>query len=77
MDWLTLHKTSEALAATSVAETNKAKTKAIFLMLLLGDRLNPEERRAVGWALLAVGIVTTVPLLAQVFGKMQTISNPG
>ena len=46
------------------------------LALLLGDRLNPEQRRTVGWTLLAVGIVTTVPLLAQVFGKIQTTSNP-
>ena len=46
------------------------------LALLLGDRLKPEQRRAVGWTLLAVGIVTTFPLLADVFGKKQTTSNP-
>jgi hypothetical protein len=46
------------------------------LALLLGDRLNPEQRRAVGWTLLVVGIVTTVPLIAQVFGKRQATSNP-
>jgi hypothetical protein len=39
------------------------------LALLLCDRLNPDQRRAIGWALLAVGIATTVPLVAQVFGK--------
>ena len=39
------------------------------LGLLLGDRLNPDQRRAVGWTLLAVGIVTTIPLVAEVFGK--------
>ena len=38
------------------------------LALLLGERLDPNERRAVGWTLLAVGIITTVPLIAQVFG---------
>ena len=37
------------------------------LALLLGDRMNPEQRRAVGWTLLAVGIVTTIPLLVAVF----------
>jgi len=47
------------------------------LALLLGERLQPEQRRAVGWTLLSVGIATTVPLLAQVFGRRQTISNPG
>jgi hypothetical protein len=39
------------------------------LALLLGDRLNPEQRRSVGWTLVAVGVVTTVPLLMEVFGK--------
>lgn len=39
------------------------------LALLLCNRLNPDQRRAVGWTLLAVGIATTMPLVAQVFGK--------
>jgi hypothetical protein len=39
------------------------------LALLLCNRLNPDQRRAVGWTLLAVGIATTIPLVAQVFGK--------
>jgi hypothetical protein len=30
--------------------------------LLLADRLNREERRAVGWTLLLIGAVTTIPL---------------
>ncbi|MEP7183428.1 MAG: hypothetical protein ABI886_14695 [Betaproteobacteria bacterium] len=46
------------------------------LALLLADRLNPEQRRAVGWTLLAVGIVTTVPLIAAAFGTGRAISNP-
>ena len=37
--------------------------------LLLGDRLPKEQRKAVGWTLFLVGIVTTVPLLAEVLGK--------
>ncbi len=37
--------------------------------LLLADHLPPHSRRAVGWTLLSVGIVTTFPLLALVFGK--------
>jgi hypothetical protein len=32
--------------------------------LLLADRLNKDQRRAVGWTLLAVGAITTIPLLA-------------
>jgi hypothetical protein len=46
------------------------------LALLLGERLNPEQRRAVGWTLLAVGIVTTIPLVAEVFGKNQATTHP-
>ncbi|QYY33184.1 MULTISPECIES: hypothetical protein [Cupriavidus] len=44
---------------------------AAGLALLLSNRMNPEQRRAIGWTLLAVGVVTTVPLLAQVLGKRQ------
>lgn len=36
------------------------------LGLLLADRMSPEARRAVGWTLIAVGAVTTVPLIAGV-----------
>ena len=39
------------------------------LALLLGERLKPDQRRAVGWALLAVGAISTVPLLIEVFGQ--------
>jgi hypothetical protein len=39
------------------------------LGLLLADRLAPEQRRAVGWTLLLMGIVTTVPLAIEVLGK--------
>jgi hypothetical protein len=38
--------------------------------LLLADRLNDDQRRAVGWTLLAVGALTTLPLAANVlFGN--------
>jgi hypothetical protein len=36
------------------------------LGLLLGERLDRTQRRAVGWTLLAVGVVTTFPLAAGV-----------
>jgi hypothetical protein len=38
------------------------------LGLLLSDRLTNESRRASGWALLAVGALTTIPLAMEVFG---------
>jgi len=46
------------------------------LALLLCNRLNPDQRRAVGWTLLAVGIATTIPLVAQVFGKPGAPADP-
>lgn len=32
------------------------------LGLLLGEKLNKDERRGAGWALFLVGVLTTVPL---------------
>lgn len=49
---------------------------AAGVALLLSDRMNPEQRRAIGWTLLAVGVITTVPLVAQVFGKRQPYKSP-
>ena len=39
------------------------------LALLLGDKLREDQRKAVGWTLLAIGAVTTIPLLMNVLGK--------
>ena len=37
--------------------------------LLISDRLNDEQRKAAGWALLAVGVLSTIPIVAGVLGK--------
>jgi len=37
--------------------------------LLLADRLNDDQRRAVGWTLFAVGALSTIPLALQVFSS--------
>lgn len=37
--------------------------------LLLADRFNKEQRKAVGWTLLLVGVATTIPLVLLVLGK--------
>jgi hypothetical protein len=37
--------------------------------LLLSDRLNRDQRKAAGWALLAVGVLTTIPIVKGVLGK--------
>jgi hypothetical protein len=45
--------------------------------LLLADRLTPEQRRAVGWTLVAVGVLTTFPLAADViFGQEPNATGP-
>jgi hypothetical protein len=39
------------------------------LALLLGNKLDPRERRAVGWSLFLVGLLTTAPLVLDVLDK--------
>lgn len=41
--------------------------------LLLGDRFSKEQRRAAGWTLLLVGVVTTVPLVMNVVANSRTV----
>jgi hypothetical protein len=37
--------------------------------LLISSRLNEDQRKAAGWALLAVGVLTTIPILRGVLAK--------
>jgi hypothetical protein len=37
--------------------------------LLLSRKLNKAQRRAVGWTLVLVGAITTIPLVLNVFNK--------
>jgi hypothetical protein len=49
-----------------------AGTRAAFgagLGLLLADRLDAAPRRAVGWTLLTIGALTTVPIAIQLFAR--------
>ena len=39
------------------------------LALLLGNKLDHKERRAVGWSLFLVGVLTTAPLVLDVLSK--------
>jgi hypothetical protein len=39
------------------------------LALVLGDRLRRETRRGAGWALFAIGALSTIPLVLGVLGK--------
>ena len=44
------------------------------LGLLLSAKLSGEQRRAIGWTLVIVGAVTTVPLMMSVFGKQPELT---
>ena len=37
--------------------------------LLLAGKLNESKRQGAGWALLAVGVLTTIPIILNVLGK--------
>jgi len=37
--------------------------------LLISDRLNEDQRKAAGWALLAVGVLTTIQIMRGVLAK--------
>jgi hypothetical protein len=37
--------------------------------LLLAGRMNDDQRQAAGWALLVVGVLSTIPIAAEVLGK--------
>lgn len=41
------------------------------IALLLADKLDAEQRKAVGWTLVGVGALTTIPLAFAVYGKRQ------
>ncbi|HEX4589645.1 MAG TPA: hypothetical protein VH120_06930 [Gemmataceae bacterium] len=42
------------------------------LGLLLADRLSDEQRKALGWALVLAGVLSTFPLAADVLGRRLT-----
>ena len=49
-----------------------AVTRAMLgagIALLVSEKLGPEQRRAIGWTLVAVGVVTTVPLALEVLNE--------
>jgi hypothetical protein len=43
------------------------------LGLLLADRVKPDQRRAVGWTLVAIGVVTTIPLILMVLDRRKRV----
>ena len=56
-----------------------AGTRAAFgvgIGLLIADRLTRGQRHAAGWALVAFGALTTLPLVADVFGRQAGLVPP-
>ena len=49
----------------------------IGIGLLVADRLSREQRQAAGWALVAIGALTTIPLVADVLGRRRIASQEG
>lgn len=41
--------------------------------LVLSERLNKDQRRAAGWALLGMGAATTIPLAIKIIGSKNGI----
>ena len=41
------------------------------LGLLIADLLRPDTRRTLGWTLLAIGALTTIPIAMALFGKRE------
>lgn len=46
------------------------------LGLLLAERLPDERRRAVGWTLVGVGVLSTIPLAIEVLAKSRATGVP-
>jgi hypothetical protein len=40
--------------------------------LLLSDKLSEEQRKSIGWTLVAVGVLTTIPLAAMLLGRRRS-----
>jgi hypothetical protein len=46
------------------------------LALVLAEKLSRDQRKAIGWTLLGIGIVSTIPLAAMLFGCGEKTSKP-
>ena len=46
------------------------------LGLLISDRLNNDQRKAAGWALLTVGVLSTIPIVMGVLAKPPVARGP-
>ncbi len=42
--------------------------------LLLGEKLNRDQRKAVGWTLFLIGAISTIPLVMNLFHARKSVS---
>ena len=55
-----------------------AGTRAMLgagVALLLADKLDLKQRQSTGWTLTAIGLLTTIPLILEVLGKLNVDRN--
>ena len=43
---------------------------------LISDRFNKDQRKAAGWVLFGIGVLTTVPIVAGILGKGPLAERP-
>ena len=43
--------------------------------LLLADKLSDQQRKGIGWTLVAIGALTTIPLAMIVFGRRRQVQD--
>jgi hypothetical protein len=44
--------------------------------LLIADRLNKDQRKGAGWALIGLGVLSSIPIGLEVFGKRSSPEAP-
>lgn len=65
-----MHKTEVTLPKIAMIAGTRALLGA-GVGLLLSDRFNLSQRRAIGWTLVAIGALTTLPLAIDLFSQEQ------
>jgi hypothetical protein len=48
----------------------------IGIGLLVSDKLRGDQRKGAGWALVGMGVLTSVPIILNVFGKPRVAGEP-
>jgi hypothetical protein len=59
-----------------IAGTRVALGLGLGLGLLVSDLLNKDQRQAAGWALLGVGVLTTIPIVRNLLSKPAVDERP-